>query len=277
VRLLQFPGVAVAVLAAALVLALTATSGRLFLAAAGDAAVAQELERVGGVPALALVAFGGDSAAAAAVQAEAESVARFDAPELGPPVRTRLGPALDVVAGARATGVRFAARDGFEAHVEVLDRVAGGGAWLTHEVARSLGARAGQTVRLGGPDGVEVEVAGVYRDLAAGDRPLDPFWSPLASSIYDLSVARNPPPLLLVDPDRFDDLAARLGEPARQEWDFYPEPGRLTLARADRLAAQVRVVESAAGDPLQTWGSTGSPPARRSPPSWAAPAPPWPP
>jgi hypothetical protein len=128
VRLLQFPGVAVAVLAAALVLALTATSGRLFLAAAGDAAVAQELERVGGVPALALVAFGGDPAAVAAVQAEAESVARFDAPELGPPVRTRLGPALDVVAGARATRVRFAARDGFEAHVEV-DRVAGGGAW----------------------------------------------------------------------------------------------------------------------------------------------------
>ncbi|MDF2742086.1 MAG: hypothetical protein K0S88_3456, partial [Actinomycetia bacterium] len=82
-RLLQFPGVAVAVLAAALVLALTATSGRLFLAAAGDAAVAQELERVGGVPALALVAFGGDPAAVAAVQAEAESVARIDAPGLG--------------------------------------------------------------------------------------------------------------------------------------------------------------------------------------------------
>jgi putative ABC transport system permease protein len=255
VRLLQFPGVAVAVLAAALVLALTVTSGRLFLAAAGDAAVAQELERVGGVPALALVAFGGDPAAVAAVQAEAESVARIDAPGLGPPVRTRLGPALDVVAGARATGVRFAARDGFEAHIEVLDRAAGGGAWLTDEAARSLGVRAGQTVRLGGPVGVEVEVAGVYRDLAAGDRPLDPFWSPLASSIYDLSVARNPPPpLLLVDPDRFDDLAARLGEPARQEWDFYPEPGRLTLPRAERLAAQVRVVESAAGDPLQTLG-----------------------
>jgi putative ABC transport system permease protein len=258
VRLLQFPGVAVAVLAAALVLALTATSGRLFLAAAGDAAVAQELERVGGVPALALVAFGGDPAQVAAVQAEAESVARFDAPELGPPVRTRLGPALDVVAGARATRVRLAARDGFGAHIEVLDRAAGDGAWLTGEAARSLGARAGQAVRLGGPAGVEVEVAGVYRDLAAGDRPLDPFWSPLASSIYDLSVARNaPPPLLLVDPDRFDDLAARLGEPARLEWDFYPEPGRLTLSRADRLAAQIRVVESAAGDPLQTLGRLG--------------------
>jgi putative ABC transport system permease protein len=247
--------VAVAVLAAALVLALTATSGRLFLAAAGDAAIGQELRRIGGVPALALVTFGSDPAGVAAVQAEAASIARFDAPELGPPVRTRLGPALDVVAGARPTRVRLAARDGFGAHIEVLDRVAGDGAWLTEAAARSLGARAGQTVRLGGPPGVEVEVAGVYRDLAAGDRPLDPFWSPLASSIYDLSVAGNtPPPLLLVDPDRFDDLAARLGEPARLEWDFYPEPGRLTLSRADRLAAQIRGVESAAGDPLQTLG-----------------------
>ena len=242
-------------LAAALVLALTATSGRLFLAAAGDAAVGQELRRIGGVPALALVAFGSDPAGVAAVQAEAASIARFDAPELGPPVRTRLGPALDLVAGARATRVRLAARDGFGAHIEVLDRVAGDGAWLTEAAASSLGARAGQTVRLGGPPGVELQVAGVYRDLAAGDRPLDPFWSPLASSIYDLSVAGNtPPPLLLVDPDRFDDLAARLGEPARLEWDFYPEPGRLTLSRADRLAAQIRGVESAAGDPLQTLG-----------------------
>jgi putative ABC transport system permease protein len=247
--------VAVAVLAAALVLALTATSGRLFLAAAGDAAIGQELRRIGGVPALALVTFGSDPAGVAAVQAEAASIARFDAPELGPPVRTRLGPALDLVAGARATRVRLAARDGFGAHIEVLDRVAGDGAWLTEAAASSLGARAGQTVRLGGPPGVELQVAGVYRDLAAGDRPLDPFWSPLASSIYDLSVAGNtPPPLLLVDPDRFDDLAARLGEPARLEWDFYPEPGRLTLSRADRLAAQIRGVESAAGDPLQTLG-----------------------
>jgi putative ABC transport system permease protein len=247
--------VAVAVLAAALVLALTATSGRLFLAAAGDAAVAQELRRIGGVPALALVTFASDPADVAAVHAEAESVARFDAPELGPPVRTRLGPALDVVAGARATRVRLAARDGFGAHIEVLDRVAGDGAWLTDTAARSLGARAGQSVRLGGSPGVEVEVAGVYHDLAAGDRPLDPFWSPLADSIYDLSAAKNTPPsLLLVDPDRFDELAARLGVPARREWDFYPEPGRLTLPRADRLAAQIRAVESAAGDPLQTLG-----------------------
>jgi putative ABC transport system permease protein len=60
--------------------------------------------------------------------------------------------------------------------------------------------------------------------------------------------------LLLVDPDRFADLSARLGASGRLEWDFYPEPGRLGLPRAERLAAQVRAVESAAGDPLQALG-----------------------
>jgi predicted ABC-type transport system involved in lysophospholipase L1 biosynthesis ATPase subunit len=55
------------VAAAALILALTATTGRLFLAA-GDAAVAQELDRMGGVPILAMVMFGNRPADVAAVQ-----------------------------------------------------------------------------------------------------------------------------------------------------------------------------------------------------------------
>ena len=54
IRLVHFPGVALAVVAAALILALTATSGRLFLASAGDAAVGQELDRIGGIPMLAM-------------------------------------------------------------------------------------------------------------------------------------------------------------------------------------------------------------------------------
>ena len=53
--------------AAALILALTATTGRLFLAA-GDAAVAQELDRMGAVPILAMVMFGNRPADVAAVQ-----------------------------------------------------------------------------------------------------------------------------------------------------------------------------------------------------------------
>jgi hypothetical protein len=74
VRLVRFPGVAVAVVAAALVLALTATAGRLFLAAAGDAAIAQELDRVGGVPALAVVMFGNAEASGEEFLAQVDRV-----------------------------------------------------------------------------------------------------------------------------------------------------------------------------------------------------------
>jgi putative ABC transport system permease protein len=243
------------VVAAALILALTTTSGRLFLASTGDAAIAQEFKRVGGVPTLALVVFGADRSEASAVEAEVESVVRDQAPELGPPVRSMVGPTLDAVAGARTAQVQLAARDGAGAHLQVLDRVTGGGVWITDTTARSLGVRAGQTVRLGGRSGIALAVAGVYRDLAADGRSLDPFWSPLASTIYTLSPDRDTPaPLVLVDPDRFIDLADRLETSRRLEWDLYPAPGRLTLPRADRLAAQVRAVESAAGDPLGELG-----------------------
>ena len=241
--------------AAALILALTTTSGRLFLASTGDAAIAQGFKRIAGVPTLALVVFGADRSEASAVEAEVESVVRDQAPELGPPVRSMVGPTLDVVAGARTAQVQFAARDGAGAHLQVLERVTGGGVWITDTTARSLGVRAGQTVRLGGRSGIALAVAGVYRDLAADGRSLDPFWSPLASTIYTLRADRDTPaPLVLVDPDRFVDLADRLETSRRLEWDLYPAPGRLTLPRADRLAAQVRAVESTAGDPLGELG-----------------------
>jgi putative ABC transport system permease protein len=242
--------VAVAVVAAALILALTATSGRLFLASAGDAAVGQELDRIGGVPMLAMVMFGARPADVAAVQRAAESVASDLVPGLGPPVRTRSGATMDVAAGTRTARVRLAARDGFAGHIQALERAGGDGAWLPDTAASSLGVRAGQTVRLGLPPGVRVRVVGVYRDLATSDQPLDRFWSPLGNVIYTLDRERTTPPgLMLVDPDRFLELTRRLESSGRLEWDFYPESDRLTLPEADRLAAQIQAVQGITGDP----------------------------
>ena len=236
--------------AAALILALTATSGRLFLASTGDAAVGQELDRIGGVPMLAMVMFGDRPADVAAVQQAAESVASDLVPGLGPPVRTRSGPIMDVAAGTRSTKVRLAARDGFAGHIQALERAGGDGAWLPDTAASSLGVRAGQTVRLGLPPGVRVRVVGVYRDLATSDQPLDRFWSPLGNVIYTLDRERTTPPgLVLVDPDRFLELTRRLESPGQLEWDFYPESDRLTLPEADRLAAQIQAVQGTTGDP----------------------------
>ena len=236
--------------AAALILGLTATSGRLFLASAGDAAVGQELDRIGGVPMLAMVMFGDRPADVASVQRAAESVASDLVPGLGPPVRTRSGATMDVAAGTRTARVRLAARDGFAGHIQALERAGGDGAWLPDTAASSLGVRAGQTVRLGPPPGVRVRVVGVYRDLATSDQPLDRFWSPLGNVIYTLDRERTTPPgLLLVDPDRFLELTRRLESSGRLEWDFYPESDRLTLPEADRLAAQIHAVQGTIGDP----------------------------
>ncbi|HET9290146.1 MAG TPA: hypothetical protein VFQ49_03625, partial [Actinomycetes bacterium] len=237
--------------AAALILALTATSGRLFLASAGDAAVGQELDRIGGVPMLAMVMFGDRPADVAAVQRAAESVASDLVPGLGPPVRTRSGATMDAAAGTRTARVRLAARDGFAGHIQALERAGGDGAWLPDTAAASLGVRAGQTVRLGLPPGVRVRVVGVYRDLATSDQPLDRFWSPLGKVIYTLDQEERttPPGLVLVDPDRFLELTRRLESPGQLEWDFYPESDRLTLPEADRLAAQIQAVQGTTGDP----------------------------
>jgi len=239
------------VVAAALILALTATSGRLFLASAGDAAFGQELDQIGGVPMLAMVMFGDRPADVAAVQRAAESVASDLVPGLGPPVRTRSGPIMDAAVGTRTARVRLAARDGFAGHIQALERAGGDGAWLPDTAASSLGVRAGQTVRLGLPPGVRVRVIGVYRDLATSDQPLDRFWSPLGKVIYTLDQEERttPPGLVLVDPDRFLELTRRLESPGQLEWDFYPESDRLTLPEADRLAAQIQAVQGTTGDP----------------------------
>lgn len=261
--------------AAAIILALTTTSGRLFLASTGDAAIAQEFKRIGGVPALATVAFGADGSEMAAVEAEVESVVRDQAPELGPSVRSMVGPTLDAVAGARTAQVRLAARDGFDAHLQVLDRTADEGVWLTDTTARLLGVRAGQTVRLGGPSGIALAVAGIYRDLAAGGRPLDPFWSPLASIIYTLSADRDTPARCCWS-TRTGSSTWPTGSRPRAAWSGTST--RSLAGRRCRGRTGWRPRSGRSSRPLATpsgsSGGTGSRPARRSPPPSSEPMPP---
>ena len=241
---------------AALILAATATMGRLFLAAAGDAALAQELRAAGGVPALAIVMFSSfEPDTVDSIDASARSAVRVHGPGLAPAVRTMLGPSVPAAAGGRVTSVQLAARDGFAAHIHPIARTFGQGVWMPDTAARLLGIRPGQTLTLGTGPSVEVRVVGVYRDLACADGPLDPFWSPLSSSIYTANAERNPAArLLLVDPDRLAQLGSALDMHGRLEWDFYPGPGPLTLPRSQALVTDIQRVEGAVGDPLTPLG-----------------------
>src|SRR6266508_1084580 len=266
-RLIHFPGVALAVAGAALVLAAVTVSTRLFLPAAGDAALQQDLGQIGGVPALSVVMFspiGPNELAALSRQVEGVVAGRV--PRLGEPVRTVLGPPVQVAAvegsgepqgGApveRVASVQLAARDGFAGHVRRLATAPGtaaaDGVWLPESVATALRLRPGQAVTVGAAPRARTRVAGIYQDLTGGDRPLDPFWSPLSGALAVRKVGEEPPPLLLAEPALLAELGRQLGASARLEWNYFLPPGRLTVPTVETLVPQIDRVRLDVSDPV---------------------------
>jgi putative ABC transport system permease protein len=253
-RLIHFPGVALAIAGAALVLAAVTVSTRLFLPAAGDAALQQQFGQIGGVPALSVVMFspiGPNELAALSGQVERVVAAR--APRLGEPTRTVLGPPAAVTAHGETASVQLAARDGFARHVRRVATAPGtaaaGGVWLPESVATALRVQPGQTVTIGTVPQVRTRVAGIYQDLTAGEQ-LDPFWSPLSGALSVQQIDQPPAPLLLAEPPRLAELGRRLGAAARLEWNYYLPPGRLTVPAVESLVPQIERVRLDVSDPV---------------------------
>jgi putative ABC transport system permease protein len=261
--------VALAIAGAALVLVAVTVSTRLFLPAAGDAALQQDLGQIGGVPALSVVMFSSlGPNELEGLSGQVERVVAGRAPRLGEPVRTLLGPPVPVAAegpegsgepqgGApvnRAAQVQLAARDGFAGHVRRLATAQGtaaaDGVWVPRSVATALRLRPGQVVVIGTAPLVRARVAGIYQDLTDGDRPLDPFWSPLSGAMAVQQADQPPPPLLLAEPEPLAELGRQLAVSARLEWDFYLPPGRLTVPAVETLVPQIDRVRLDISDPL---------------------------
>jgi putative ABC transport system permease protein len=269
-RLIHFPGVALAIAGAALVLAAVTVSTRLFLPAAGDAALQQDLSQVGGVPVLSVVmysSFGPNELSG--LSGQVERVVDGRAPRLGDPVRTLLGPAVPVTAGPEGSGepqggapvdrgatapVQLAARDGFAGHIRRLATARGAaasdGVWVPESVATALRLRPGQAVTVGARPRVRTRVAGIYQDLTAGGRPLDPFWSPLSGAMAVQQVDQPPPPLLLAEPEPLAELGRQLEASGRLEWNWYLPPRRLTVPTVQTLVPQIERVRLDISDPL---------------------------
>jgi putative ABC transport system permease protein len=252
-RLIHVPGVARAIAGAALVLAAVTVSTRLFLPAAGDAALQQGLGQIGGVPALSVVmysSFGPNELDG--LSGQVERVVYGRAPRLGDPVRTLLGPPVPVEANGASAPVQLAARDGFAAHLRRLataeGKVATDGVWVPESVATALKLRPGQAVAVGTVP--RVRVAGIYQDLTAGDRPLDPFWSPLSGALAVKLIDQPPPPLLLAEPEPLAELGRQLAASGRLEWNWYLPPGRLTVPAVETLVPQIERVRLDISDPL---------------------------
>ncbi len=249
-RLLHFPGVALAVVAAALLLTLATTSTKLFVASAGGEVLRQQLADAPTDPPLSITLFNSavDPLSLHKIDDGIQRTVSQHAPALRRGGLTVLGVGMDVLRPGRhkAANVQLASRTGFLDHVRPLQRAGGEGVWLTDTTARELGVRAGQTVLVRSPrlPPVRTRVAGVYRDLAKEPPAL--YWGTLLPDIYPSPVTETePPPLLLAAPETLGEIGKAIDLVARFEWDFYLPTGPLTLEDVEELAGGIQLVHAA--------------------------------
>lgn len=251
------PSVVVALAGTAAILALTAATTPLFVASAGNAALHHQLDAscpasVGGYIRAQIPA---TTAAAdqpllferrrAAVLAAAEAVGHRG--ELIASEHVRLD-------ARRSDGSRLLqtllTRDGSAAHIDVVERWAPAGVWLSDTAVAELGLRRGQTFTvvndLSGPDRVlrpvelSLPIAGVYRDIAKS--PIAPFWCGLRPVIYPPSIGSDvpTPSVALLDRVQFRSVVARLlpGN-VTQQFELPLETRGLSVTAARQTAREI--------------------------------------
>jgi putative ABC transport system permease protein len=247
-RLLHFPGVGLAAIVAALILALATTSTKLFIASTGEAVLRQQLNAAPTNPPLSVTVFDSyvnpDS-----LDARDEALrdsASHAVPGLGQGVFTVLAGQVDVLGPGGAAHVQPASRTGFADHVRSVERAPGDGVWLSDTTARAVGVHAGDTVmvRNGSRPQRPARVAGVYRDLAF--QPAAPYWGTLFPNIYPNPVEETePPPLMLATPPTLGALGERTSMVAHLEWDFFLPPGPVTIERVSGVVDGIERVKAA--------------------------------
>jgi putative ABC transport system permease protein len=273
------PGVALALAAAAFVATLPAAAAPLFLSAARSATlhhqlaqacpgqVAAQITTVLGFPDLAGSAgtpFDERPVSGTVLLTKREGLADRAAaqvPGLGTAVHTFSMP-VDTASGA----LNLTYRDGYRAHVTVLDGPRGTGVWLPDQYAAFAGLRVGDLLRIpartvqqqyydgnGGFEtrtatlpAVDLPIAAIYADLRA--RPDDPYWCTLRT-LYrgqpgDEFSNKVIPPMVLLDREPFLDVAVRLHAGAAQFIEYPLANPRLTEPDARRTADGVARMRS---------------------------------
>jgi hypothetical protein len=273
VLLLGYPAVLVAIAVTAVLLGLTAASGSLFIASAGNAALDFELAQLrpdaAGVT-LSTLGRGGDGVFERAdEQVRAYAAARI--PELGEPTAMLLTTPLRAVATTpggeeRLVTLRVLARTGAFGNLDIVEGDPGGaGVSVPARLVSLLGAEPGGTITLDiGGRRSEHAVSAVHRDLAppAGGLltsapPLDEYWRPLAGMILARETATGPeapPPLLVADHAVVQQIAGGMQFGSNASWSFPLAASGLTLDDARRLAGRYRAFERAMRNPEHDLG-----------------------
>ncbi len=246
----RFPGLLVAVVGAAFVLAVAGAAQPLFISSASNQALRANL--AGLCPwtvGLQVNTFQPITNAKAVNAFEQRDGAVEQAAQgvqgLGPKELTLLGTAVDTSLKGTPVHplVRLMSRDGFPSHIQVVASAGGPGVWLPDDTAGLLKAKAGDTIGLSlGGHTVQTRVAGIYRSLSY----LLPtqFWCSRTVEIYGLGPNAAPPGLALTDQQTVLQLSQQLHDNlVTTTWE-YPVAGRnLTLEQARRLAGDLSGIE----------------------------------
>jgi putative ABC transport system permease protein len=273
--LLRRPGVAVALLAAALVAALPAAAAPMFLSSAQHATLHRQIDRTcpaqvgpyltGPVAPAVQRTFGPDAVVGGErfrQREQAVAAAAAQVPGLAVPVSTGHGQVNAELVdrpllAPDLAGLTLLGRDGFEDQVVVVAGPAGEGLWLPHEYARRQGVEVGDELRLtargrplgawappgsgtpGQPTATTLPVAAIYRDLRAA--PDTPYWCGVAD-VYRGSEDPNldpPPPAALVDTATFLAVGGAAQMLAGQVIEVPVADPTLTTPQAARLAPDI--------------------------------------
>jgi putative ABC transport system permease protein len=214
VVLWHYPTLLVALVGAVLLLVVAASSYPLFISASSSEAVAQEIERtIGGRYGSGIQLRVVDPPSTYEDKREAFRVATSDIAHIEGPIETILGPGVSIANPDRVTRplfARIAARTGALEHVSVVAGVGeeDDGAWIADHLARHLRLEPGDFVEISAEDiTTKVRIAGIYGALF--NEPRAPYWSALYPDIYPSGDSAPPPSFLLVDHEKFIELAAR--------------------------------------------------------------------
>ena len=244
----RFPGVLVAVLAAALVLGVAAASGSLFLSSAGNEALTREIDRLTPVEAgLTISGYGPPNADQyeASNRMLSERIAALKNVEA--PLTRVVSDSLRVVSPNVPPNtdleIRLIHRADAEQNIEVVDAADVEGVWVPESVARTAGVEAGDDVKFRyGPGQSAQPVAGIYKDLPSA--PLSDYWTPMTYEILSLGPNQpEPPPLVIMSTETLFESAEPMGLPLRYQWDLALSEARMTLAEGQTLLAQQQSLE----------------------------------
>ncbi|REK18732.1 MAG: ABC transporter permease [Actinobacteria bacterium] len=202
ILLFRRPAVLITVIAATAILGMVAALTPLFLSSASSAALQQELQ--GRCPA----SFGGQTINFAPISDSRAALTQVtkDDPAFLPP-RLYLEGGLITASNTSGEGllipIRFAGRDEFRDHIELIEGEHGPGAYIDDVAARDLAAGPGDIIEYNiQGDLYQFEVQAVYRGLY--DQISDPYWC-LMEGVLEVNIMGDlPPPIVLVDTDYFD-------------------------------------------------------------------------